>query len=111
MSIISKLPCRRFKLGNNSFPSISSSLTYEDRKRHQKYVDPRNHFHVLNIFHDESIKQYSSKPTSIHANKFLFHLYFRRGMFGSQQFKEDRPEPADQGENIFQHRLSYCIWE
>ena len=99
MSIISKLPCRRFKLGINSFPSISSSLTYENRKRHQKYGDPRNHFHVLNIFHDESSKQNSSKATSIHANKFLCHPYFRRGMFESPQFKEDRPEPADQGRN------------
>ena len=98
MSIISKLPCRRFKLGNNSLPSISSSLTYENRKRHQKYGDSRNHFHALNIFHDESIKQNSFKPTSIPANRFLCHLNFRRGMFGSPQYKEDRPEPADQGE-------------
>ena len=98
MSIIFKLPCRRFKLGNNSLPSISSSLTYENRKRHKKFGDPRNHFHVLNIFHDESVRQNWSKPTSIHANELLCHLYFRRGIFGSPQFKDDRPERADQGQ-------------
>ena len=97
MSIISKLPCRRFKLGSNTLPSISCSLVHEKRTERQIYDGSRSHFSILRDSKNGLSTQHLSKITISQAKKSLNNLNFRRGILGAPAFKEDRPEPKAEG--------------